>query len=275
MTDPQAEKSPLKVWLVEWFALGNLAFLALDIYMAHSINQFAHWAEWTPVVFSLGVPIVLLPGVLARRHRTGTARFAGMSVGIASVLLGIVGMVLHLESTFFSEQTLKALIYAAPFAGPLSYTGVGLLLILNRLEPDDSPHWGTWIIFLALCGFVGNLSLSLCDHAQNGFFHPTEWISVAASAFAVSFLLIAVIRPQEIWFLKWCVAMMLLQVIVGLLGFALHLIADFTGPAANLTTNLIYGAPIFAPLLFPNLAILAAIGIWELQSSRMIETAVV
>jgi hypothetical protein len=105
--------------------------------------------------------------------------------------------------------------------------------------------------------------------------NPTVRISLAASAFAASFLLIAVIHPQKIWFLKWCVATMVSQVIVGLPGFALHLIANFTGPAANLITNLIYGAPIFAPLLFPNLAILAAIGIWEPQSSRRFEAMAV
>ena len=35
--------------------------------------------------------------------------------------------------------------------------------------------------------------------------------------------------------------------------------------------NFLYGAPIFTPLLFPNLAILAALGVWVL--ARREETA--
>jgi hypothetical protein len=34
----------------------------------------------------------------------------------------------------------------------------------------------------------GNFALSLTEHAENGFFHWTEWIPVASSAFAVGVL---------------------------------------------------------------------------------------
>jgi hypothetical protein len=48
------------------------------------------------------------------------------------------------------------------------------------------------ILLLAL----GNLGLSLLEHAQNGFFQWTEWIPVAAGAFGTSFLLVAWVRPD-------------------------------------------------------------------------------
>ncbi len=38
--------------LLEIFVLFNLAFLALDVFIAHSINDFGHWAEWIPFYFS-------------------------------------------------------------------------------------------------------------------------------------------------------------------------------------------------------------------------------
>ena len=38
--------------LVLRFAVFNLAILGLDIYLAHSVNSFAHWAEWIPLGFS-------------------------------------------------------------------------------------------------------------------------------------------------------------------------------------------------------------------------------
>jgi hypothetical protein len=83
--------------------------------------------------------------------------------------------VLHLDSRFFDERTIRSLTYAAPFAAPLAFTGLGLLLILNRLVAADSAEWAHWVLLLALGGFIGNFVFSLTDHAQNGFFNPVEW----------------------------------------------------------------------------------------------------
>ena len=42
-------------WLIlEMFALANLGFLAVDIYLAHSINRFENPMEWTPVFWGTG-----------------------------------------------------------------------------------------------------------------------------------------------------------------------------------------------------------------------------
>ena len=43
-------------------------------------------------------------------------------------------------------------------------------------------------------------------------------------------------------------------------------------PAESIRDNFIYGAPVFAPLLFANLAILALIGLWEMIAFRDCET---
>ncbi len=273
MASPTSSRSPLRVWLVEIFAFGNLTFLAIDIYLAHRVNDFAHPAEWVPVYFSATVPLLLIPGILKRRHNDRLSRKAGFAVGVSSILVGLAGLLLHLDGSFFHAQTLKTLVYTAPFAAPLSYAGVGLLLLLNRMEPDGSPAWGPWVTFLAMCGFVGNLALSLCDHAQNGFFAKTEWISVIASAFAVSFLLVAVVRQLDRQLHCACVFVMGLQILVGVLGFALHAAADLHGPAESIRDNFIYGAPVFAPLLFANLAILALIGLWEMLAFKESESA--
>ncbi len=94
----------------------------------------------------------------------------GNFTGWVSVFIGVVGLVLHLKSQFFQEWTLASLVYTAPFAAPLAYTGIGLLLILNRSVDADSREWAEWVVFLALGGFVGNFIFSVTDHAQNGFF---------------------------------------------------------------------------------------------------------
>ena len=254
-----------RLWL-ELFVLVNLAFLAPDIYLAHSTNLFRHAAEYVPFAFSLAAPLVLLIALVARwRGRAGAWRWLGYLVGWAAVGVGVAGLILHLESRFFTDLTLDSLVYTAPFAAPLAYTGIGLLLILNRMVDAESVDWPRWVLLLALGGFVGNFIFSLADHAQNGFFHATEWIPVASSAFAVGFLLVLFLVRVTPAFLGVCVAVMLLQAAVGLLGFYYHTAANLRGPAPSRFDNFVYGAPAMAPLLFPNLVLLTFLGLWVLR----------
>ena len=88
------------------------------------------------------------------------------------MVIGLTGVILHLDSQFFHARTLRSLTYAAPFAAPLAYTGLGLLLIVNRMVEPDDIEWAQWVLLLALGGFAGNFVFSLTDHAMNGFFNP-------------------------------------------------------------------------------------------------------
>jgi hypothetical protein len=63
-------------------------------------------------------------------------------------------------------------------------------------------------------------------------------------------------------------AVMAAQVLVGLLGFGLHIAADLKAPAASLWDRLLYGAPLFAPLLFADLALLATLALWALARTQ-------
>ncbi len=179
--------------------------------------------------------------------------------------VGIVGLIFHLESRFFREETLESLVYAAPFAAPLAYTGIGLLLIMNRMVDAESADWPYWVLFLALGGFVGNFVFSVTDHAQNGFFYPSEWVPVASSAFAVGFLLVPFLVRVHRSYLAVCAGVMLMQAAVGLVGFYYHTVANLHGPSSNLFDNFVYGAPAMAPLLFPNLVLLTFIGLAVLR----------
>ncbi len=254
------------LWL-EGFVLVNLAFLGPDIYLAHSTNSFRHWAEYIPYYFSLGAPVVLLIALAALwLGAKGVWRDLGYAVGFTAVAVGVAGLILHLGSRFFAEQTLESLVYTAPFAAPLAYTGIGLLLVMNRMVDRDSPEWPRWVLLLALGGFVGNFVFSVADHAQNGFFYWEEWIPVASSAFAVAFLLVPFLMDVGRPYLTACVVVLLVQVAVGLLGFYYHNAANLAGPAPEFLANIIYGAPPFAPLLLPNLVLLAFVGLWPLLS---------
>jgi hypothetical protein len=261
------------VW-TELFALANVAFLALDIYLAHSTNAFAEPAEWVPLAYSLAAPVLLVvamilggivPETVQAPGRKGLARGLGLAVGWAAIVVGVVGLVLHLESHFFREQTLENLVYTAPFAAPLAYTGLGLLLVMDRMVDDRWVEWARWVILLALGGFAGNFVLTLSDHAQNGFFFAAEWIAVVSGAVAVGTLTAVVVVYDDRGLRLLALWVMAAQVVVGVLGFAYHVRANLLKPLGTFWDKFVFGAPAFAPLLFANLAALAVIGLVALE----------
>jgi hypothetical protein len=247
---------------LEWFIVANLAFLGADIFVAHSENAFREPAEWVPVGFSAVAPLLLLPGALHAGPR-GVVRALDLAVGASAIVVGVSGMVFHLMSAFFLERTLHSLVYSAPFIAPLSYVGVGLLLLLVRLEPSPSGAFGRWVLLLALGGFAGNLGLSLLDHAQNDFFSPLEWVPVVAAAFGCSFYLVGLVGEDR-RMLRACLFVCGVEALVGVAGFVLHVLEDVRKPATSVAARFVHGAPVFAPLLFANLALLAAIGLWAM-----------
>jgi hypothetical protein len=254
-----------QLWL-ELFVTVNLGILAADIYIAHSVNQFGKSAEYIPFCFSIAGSLVLavVVAVAWMSRLRAPWRIVGHVIGWAAILTGLAGVLYHLDCRFFAERTLKSITYAAPFAAPLSYTGLGFLLLMNRIVPARSADWARWVLFLANGGFFGNFVLSLTDHASNGFFLRTEWIPVISSACAVGFLTVPLISTVTRRYLDLCFLVLLGQALVGVLGFWFHLRANLVEPGHTLFEKLVNGAPPLAPLLFPNLVGLAFIGLWAL-----------
>jgi hypothetical protein len=256
-----------QLW-IELFAISNLGFLTFDIYLAHSVNQFRNRAEYVPFFFSLSAPALLFLALAVRRRWPAAWKDLGYLVGWCAVFIGLTGVILHLESQFFYEHTIRSLTYSAPFAAPLAYTGLGFLLILNRMVPSEKSEWAQWILFFALGGFFGNFVFSLTDHAGNGFFRAVEWVPVVASAFAVGFLSIPLLMQVSRRYLDLCVVLVLLEALVGVWGFVLHTAANLRGPSIHPFENFVNGAPPLAPLLFPNLMVLAFIAVYQLRSTQ-------
>lgn len=251
-------------FMVELFVLLNLAFLTFDIYLAHSTNDFREKAEYIPLYFSAGAPIALLVGLLCEKRRRRVWKLAGYVVGWIAILIGLTGVILHLDSAFFYQRTLRSLTYSAPFAAPLAYAGLGFLLLLNRMVDPETRQWAQWLMLLALGGYVGNFIFSLTDHAVNGFFNPLEWVPVVTSALAVGFLVTPLLMFVSRKFIQLCGAVLVLEAGVGFWGFVLHARANLAGPSVHAFDNFIFGAPPMAPLLFPNLVALGMIALWRL-----------
>jgi len=253
-------------FLVEAFATSNLAFLALDTWLAHATNSFARPAEWTPVVFSAaGAATLGVNLVLARLRGTpferGPGRAIGFAVGWAGILVGGTGLVLHLGSRFFQDLTLRSLVYSAPFVAPLSFTGLGFLVLLPRMVDPRSADWARWVLFLALGGFAWSLALALTDHAQNGFFYPAEWLAVGAAALAAGYLVALFAAPSGSGFRRAGFVVLAFEAAIGVLGFILHDLPALHEAGEPLLYRVVFGAPKFAPLLFTDLAALGAIGL--------------
>jgi len=270
--DPSRIATAPRWWLqptlwIEVFVIANVGFLTFDIFLAHSVNQFRNQAEYIPLFFSASAPIVLLVALAARNRWPAVWKDLGYLVGWLAVFVGLTGVILHLESHFFYERTLRSLTYSAPFAAPLAYTGLGFLLIMNRMVDSETTEWAQWVLLLALGGFVGNFIFSLADHAGNGFFNPFEWVPVYASAIAVGFMAVPLIMRVSPQYIDLCATILLLEAGVGLWGFILHASGNLRGPSVHAFDNFIYGAPPMAPLLFPNLMVLGIIAFWQLRAA--------
>lgn len=257
-----------ELW-IEAFAILNIGFLTFDIYLAHSVNQFRNHAEYIPLFFSATAPLILIVAMTQRKRHRMIWKILGHVVGWAAIVVGLTGVILHLQSSFFYERTLRSLTYSAPFAAPLAYTGLGFLLVMNRMVDSESVEWAQWILLFTMGGFIGNFVFSLADHAENGFFFKVEWVPVTASAIAIGFLCVPLIVRVSRAFIDLTAAILVLEAGVGLWGFVLHTVGNLEGPSIHAFDNFIYGAPPMAPLLFPNLMVLGIIGLWQLRNKQI------
>jgi hypothetical protein len=255
-----------QIW-IEVFVIANLGFLTFDIYLAHAVNQFRKRAEYIPLIFSSIAPLLLIIA-LAAPKRPVIWKSLGYAVGWTAVLIGLTGVIFHLESHFFYERTIRSLTYSAPFAAPLAYTGLGFLLIMNRMVSSETIAWAKWVLLMALGGFVGNFVFSLADHAENGFFNHLEWVPVVASALAIGFLTVPLLMRVSRRYIALCAIVLGLEALVGVWGFVLHAAGNLRGPSLHAFDNFIYGAPPLAPLLFPNLTLLGIMALWKLRASE-------
>ncbi len=79
----------------------------------------------------------------------------------------------------------------------------------------------------------------------------------------IGFLVMAMTKSPTHAFLRICCGVLAMSVAIGVIGFGLHFQANWQA-SSTMRDNFLYGAPILTPLLLPNLAMLAGIGIWDL-----------
>ena len=257
-----------QIW-VEVFAILNVGFLTFDIYLAHSVNQFRNQAEYIPLIFSATAPLLLIVALAVRYRWPAVWKDLGYLVGwIGGAGWARPGLSFTCESHFFYERTLRSLTYSAPFAAPLAYTGLGFLLIMNRMVDPETHRMGAMGVVAGAGRLRREFRLqpgrsrrqrilqSAGVGACRGQRHRGRFSSGAADDARLS-------RQ----YIDLCALILLLEAGVGLWGFILACRGNLRGPSVHAFDNFIYGAPPMAPLLFPNLMVLGIIALWQLSQS--------
>jgi hypothetical protein len=245
------------------FAGFNFLFMGLDILMAHSVNEFGKQAEFVPLIFSaVAGPVALIQAIVRPRAQAWRAFFVLVLMG--GIAVGLAGTWFHLDSHFLRHPSLKTLVYTAPIVAPLAYAGVSFVALAGLLDADSAWSRPRVLFLLAGGGFAGNAFLAVADHAQNGFFVPVEWSSVFAGFLgAATFIGLALRERPTRTDGTFALLVVLFEMGIGTLGFIYHLLADLNAVGPTLIDQFVFGAPVFAPLLFANLGLLGLLALME------------
>jgi hypothetical protein len=264
----------------------NEIFLAIDIYLAHSISGTIRPNEWIPIIFGpIAAAVLLFAGLVAVRNRP-LAATAGTVVFLASIAVGLFGAYFHLLRAARpyappgARVTIDLLVWAPPILGPLTFALVGVLGI-SAAWIEDPPDSGVLVlpgrrrvrlpfsktrayIFWVSLGILATVISSVLDHARTGFENPWLWVPTVAGVFGtvVGAALAAIDSPSRADIVTYSLTMVLL-IAVGIIGSLLHVQEDLTSRGTFVAERFIRGAPFLAPMLFANMGALGLLALLE------------
>jgi hypothetical protein len=270
----------------------NEIFLGVDIYLAHSISGTIRPNEWIPIIFGpIAGALLIVAGLIAIRYRMLATLFASF-VLVGSIVVGLLGAYFHLIRAALptgpeGEQiTIRLVVWGPPILGPLMFAMVGLLGISAAWveNPPDSGRlrlWGNTYLPMPLSktrayflitslGILMTLLSSVLDHGRTEFRNPYLWIPTVGGVFGVfvALMLGLLERPSRSDLTIYTVAMLLL-ILIGVIGFGLHVNDDLTTRYEFVKERFIRGAPVLAPLLFANLGTIGLIVLMDPRSETL------
>ena len=266
----------------------NLAFLGLDIWLAHDLDGTIRPHEWIPIIFGPTAAVILLAmGVLSLRHRTA-AILLTLVVLAVSLIVGLLGAYFHIDRALpprGSENTgvvLRWFVYAPPVIAPLTFSLVAVLGVIAAVyeDPPNSGrmvvpglfHWRIpftktqqYLIWIGL-GIVATLVSSVLDHGRFNFANHWVWIPNITGVFsAVACITLGLTpNPSRGNYIVHIVSMVAL-IIVGIIGTILHVDADLTSQGTIVAERFMRGAPFLAPMLFADMGTLGLIALWPIE----------
>jgi hypothetical protein len=264
----------------------NLLFLSFDIYLAHNLNGTIRFREWIPIIFGVVAGILLLlSGLIAFRWRRA-AEIIATVVMFASIVVGLLGAYFHVvratlpDAPLADRISISLLVWAPPVVGPLIFSLVGLWG-MSAAWIEDPPDSGTLhlgserrirlpfsktraFLFMVSMGTLATLISSVLDHGRAQYENPWLWLPIAAGVFGtvVAAGLGAIARPNKGDITVYVVSMILL-ILVGAIGFWLHIDFDLTTRSEIVIERFLRGAPFLAPLLFANMGFVGLISLLD------------
>jgi hypothetical protein len=264
----------------------NEIFLAIDIYLAHSISGTIRPNEWIPIIYGLiAGGLLLIAGLIAIKNRPLAATI-GTLVFLGSIVVGLLGAYFHLVRAIRpyaapgDQVTIDLLVWAPPILGPLTFALVGVLG-LSAAWIEDPPDSGSLVlpgrqrvhlpysktrayIFWVSLGILATVISSVLDHARTGFQNPWLWVPTLVGVFATAAAagLAAIDRPSRADLSIYMLTMVLL-ILVGVVGLVLHVQTDLTSRGVFVAERFIRGAPFLAPMLFANMGALGLIALLD------------
>jgi hypothetical protein len=269
----------------------NLAFLGVDIYLAHDLDRTIKPFEWIPIVFApVAAVLLLIAGLLAIRNRPLANSIATL-VFFSCIGIGGLGSLFHLRYALLVDApagqqiSTNVLIWAPPLLGPLTFILIAILGISAAWveDPIDSgaltllsnrrlnmPLSKTRAYFFMVALFIlATVVSSVLDHARTGFANPWLWLPTFAGVFAIAVTwAMGVLTRLERSDLYTYIFTMLLLVVVGLVGAWLHVNHNLTGQGAVISERFLRGAPFLAPLLFANMGALGIIVLLDPKAEK-------
>ncbi len=272
----------------------NEAFLGLDIYLAHFLNGNIRWNEWIPIIFGpVAAVILLVAGIISLRRRT-LAIILAFAVLLVSLVIGLLGAYFHIQRAIppigigSPDVTANLLVFAPPIIGPLTFSLIAVLGVIAAVheEPPNSgrlvvPGLFSWkvpfsktqqyLLWVGL-GTVATLLSSVLDHGRFNFENPWVWIPTIVSVFAiVATITLGLIKDPGKGDYAVYIGSMIALIVVGLLGFLLHVEADLTSRGAIVIERFLRGAPFLAPMLFADMGALGLVALWPVEEKTEAE----
>lgn len=263
-----------------------LVIVGLDIYFAHDLDAVIKPYEWIPIIFSpLAGLGLFIAGLISLKNRIN-ANWIASIILMACVLVGVLGSYFHLRWTIQPDApsghqiTTNLLIFGPPLLGPLTFILIALVGISGVWieQPVDSGRltlWGgrhiqmptskTQAYFLITGIFIlATVLSSVLDHARVHFENPWLWLPTLAGVFATIIAVVAGMleKPSREEIGIYLGAMLLLM-LVGMIGFVLHIQTNLVRGDIFIPERFLRGAPFMAPLLFANMGLLGILVLLE------------
>lgn len=253
-------KFPLPIkQIILLFSAISFAIIFVDVIIAHSQNNFIPSPEWIPLIFSLIASLITF--VYTFNDKNPLVRKLYRVTMIFGIIIGLVGSVFHIFGNTSTNRTevLEWLVFGTPVFAPIAFTGMALFgLALMNPNPQR-------LMRLVALGFILTALTAFFDHAQTHFESSYTLIPVISGFFTFIFMWLSSRSIEEtdvelseanITMGNMYYAVMLIMIVVGLIGFYLHIAINLEGTVQFPWARMMHKVPVLAPLIFAQMGVL-------------------